>query len=90
MMAELKAVEEALAEGFKRGVPPQARSLDPAIEAHRRWVEAAWGRECGPEAYAGLADAYEHPDFQKRYEAIKPGFAAFLVAAMRAWARRQG
>jgi DNA-binding transcriptional MerR regulator len=89
MMAELKEVEEALAEGFRRGVPPQARALDPAIEAHRRWVAAAWGRECTPEAYAGLADVYEHPDFRKRYDAIEPGFAAFLTAAMRAWARRQ-
>lgn len=90
MMAALRRVEEALAEGFRRGVPPQAQALDPAIEAHRRWVGDAWGRECAPEAYAGLADVYEHPDFRKRYEAIEPGFAEFLTTAMRAWARRQG
>ena len=90
MMAELQRVEEALAEGFRRGLPPQATALDPAIEAHRRWVENAWGRECTSEAYAGLADVYEHPDFRKRYEKIEPGFSTFLVTAMRAWARRQG
>jgi len=90
MMAELQRVEEALAEGFRRGLPPQATALDPAIEAHRQWVGDAWGRECTPEAYAGLADVYEHPDFRKRYETIEPGFAEFLTTAMRAWARRQG
>lgn len=90
MMAELRRVEEALAEGLRRDVPPQAAALDPAIEAHRRWVGAAWGRECTVEAYAGLADVYEHPEFRTRYEAIEPGFAEFLVTAMRAWARRQG
>ncbi|MET0439245.1 MAG: MerR family transcriptional regulator [Devosia sp.] len=90
MMAELQRVEEALAEGFRRGLPPQATALDPAIEAHRRWVGDAWGRECAPHAYAGLADVYEHPDFRKRYETIEPGFSAFLTTAMRAWARRQG
>ncbi|KFL30787.1 MerR family transcriptional regulator [Devosia riboflavina] len=89
MMAELQRVEEALAEGFRRGLPPQATALDPAIEAHREWVASAWGRECTPEAYVGLADVYEHPDFRKRYETIEPGFAEFLVTAMRAWARRQ-
>ncbi|RYE52914.1 MAG: MerR family transcriptional regulator, partial [Hyphomicrobiales bacterium] len=53
MMAELRRVEEALAKGFRRGVPPQAAALDQAIEAHRRWVGAAWGRACTVEAYAG-------------------------------------
>ncbi|WP_449395643.1 TipAS antibiotic-recognition domain-containing protein [Devosia riboflavina] len=90
MMAELQRVGEALVEGFRRGLPPQATALDPAIEAHREWVGDAWGRECTPEAYAGLADVYEHPDFRKRYETIEPGFAEFLTTAMRAWARRQG
>lgn len=58
------------------------------IERHRRWVEASWGRECGPEAYAGLADMYLHPDFRARYEAIETGFADYLVAAMKDWAQR--
>lgn len=90
MMDALRQIEEALAEGLRRGVPPQARELDPAIEAHRDWVARSWGRECTPEAYAGLADVYQHPDFRKRYETIAPGFADYLMAAMRAWARRQG
>lgn len=89
MMAELKDVEEGLAEGLRRGLPPQATALDPMIERHRAWVAASWGRDCLPEAYAGLADIYEHEDFRARYEAIEPGFADYLITAMRSWARRQ-
>jgi len=88
-MQELEAVEQGLAEGLRRGIPPQATSLDPMIERHRAWVARSWGRGCAPEAYAGLADVYEHPDFRARYEAIEPGFADYLIAAMRSWARRQ-
>ena len=89
-MAELEAVEQGLAEGLRRGIPPQARSLDPMIERHRAWVARSWGRDCSPAAYAGLADIYEHPDFRARYEAIAPGFADYLTTAMRSWAKRQG
>ncbi|WP_240229530.1 MerR family transcriptional regulator [Devosia lacusdianchii] len=88
-MQELRAVEEGLAEGLRRGVPPQSTSLDPMIERHKDWVGGAWDRECTPEAYAGLADVYEHPDFRKRYEAIEPGFADYLMTAMRSWSKRQ-
>jgi Predicted transcriptional regulators len=89
MLEELRQIEEGLSEGLRRGLPPQATALDPMIERHRAWVSASWGRECPPEAYAGLADVYEHPDFRRRYEAIEPGFADYLVAAMKSWAQRQ-
>ena len=89
MMAELQAVEQGLAERLRRGIPPQATSLDPMIERHRAWVGRSWGRDCAPEAYAGLADIYEHPDFRARYEAIEPGFADYLTTAMRSWVKRQ-
>lgn len=88
-MKDLEPIEQGLAEGLRRGIPPQATSLDPIIARHRDWVARSWGRDCTPQAYAGLADIYEHPDFQARYEAIEPGFAAYLTTAMRAWARRQ-
>jgi DNA-binding transcriptional MerR regulator len=88
-MQELEAVEQGLAEGLRRGIPPQAASLDPMIERHRAWVGQSWGRDCSPAAYAGLADIYEHPDFRARYDAIAPGFADYLTTAMRSWAKRQ-
>lgn len=90
MLAELREIEDGLAEALRRGLPPQATALGPVIERHRAWVASSWGRECPPQAYAGLAEAYEHPDFRQRYEAIEPGFADYLIAAMKAWARRAG
>ncbi|WP_338719577.1 MerR family transcriptional regulator [Devosia sp. XK-2] len=89
MMEELRIIEQSLAQSMVDGLPPQATALDSMIERHRAWVGSTWGRDCGPEAYAGLADIYEHPDFRKRYETIAPGFADYLITAMKAWARRQ-
>lgn len=90
MMSELQDIEGQFAKALREGVPPQARSLDPLIERHRGWVGSAWGGECSPEAYAGLADTYEHPDFKARYETIEVGLSGYLCAAMRSWAARQG
>lgn len=88
-MSELKEVEQGLAQAMRDGVEPSSPALDPLIERHRAWVGASWGAPCPPSAYAGLADVYEHPDFQSRYETIESGFADYLCAAMRSWAQRQ-
>ena len=89
VMAELKPIEEGLAERMQAGLAPGDPALDPFIERHRAWVGRMWGRPCSPQAYAGLADMYRHPDFRARYETIAPGFADFLIAAMKAWVERQ-
>lgn len=89
-MAALRDAETALADCLRRGVPADSAALDAPIERHRAWVSASWGRACPPAAYANLADVYRHPDFVARYEAIEPGFADYLVAAMQARAARQG
>ncbi len=87
--AEYGKVEQALAEGLRRGVPPQSTPLDPLLARHRAWVAAMWSAPCSLERYAGLADLYlSHPDFVARYEQIEPGFADYLAAAMKAWAVR--
>lgn len=86
---DLRELEQGLAEGLRRGVPREARSLDPLLERHRAWISRMWGRPCPPEAYAGLADLYlSHPDFIARYETIETGFAEYLAGAMKAYARR--
>lgn len=88
-MQEFDKVVEPIAEGFRHGLPPQALSLEPAIKRHRDWISWAWGREATPEAYAGLADVYEHPDFVARFDKAGEGFTAYFTTAMRSWARRQ-
>ncbi len=82
-MAELKAVETAMAENMAAGLPADAAENTPLVARHRAWVSAMWGRECSPEAHAGLAQMYEaHPDFNQRYEAIAEGFTAYICAAI--------
>ena len=90
MMAELKAVEQGLADGMKLGLKPDASELGPLLERHRKWVQLGWGdKTVTAKAYEGLADIYvSHPDFVARYEAIAPGFAKFLHDAMLAEAGR--
>lgn len=89
-MAELADIEQSLAAAFGDGVLPEAHSLDPLVKRHFEWVKASWGKEASISSYAGLADIYlSHPDFVARYEHIRAGFAEFLAAAMRNWARRQ-
>ncbi|WP_034157509.1 MerR family transcriptional regulator [Sphingomonas sp. ERG5] len=88
-MKALESIETALADALRHGVSPQAATLDPLIERHRAWVGSSWGREATPPAYAELADVYEHADFRARYESIEPGFADYLMTAIRSWATRQ-
>lgn len=82
------AVEAPLVALFKAGVAPDAAASHAPLEAHRALVARFWRRDCAPEAYAGLADTYGHPDFVARYEALAAGFSAWLPAAMRAHAGR--
>ena len=89
LMAELQDIEQELAAALRNGIPPESEALASLIARHRDWVAATWGRDCPAEVYASLADYYEHPEFQARYERIEAGFAGFLGSAMRHWARQQ-
>lgn len=89
-MADLRPIEQGLAEAMRRGAAPQDPGNDALVAAHRDWVARMWGRPCEADAYAGLADMYlAHPDFAARFEAIAPGFTQWFTTAMKAWAGRQ-
>ena len=90
MLSGLQPIEEALAEGLRRGIDPRSDVIDTLVARHRAWVTQMWGKPCAREAYAGLADLYlSHPDFVKRYETIEPGFADYLTTAMKAHAAKE-
>jgi MerR family transcriptional regulator, thiopeptide resistance regulator len=89
MIAGLQPIEEALAEGFRRGIDPKSDVLDAVVARHKAWIAQMWGKPCTPEAYSGLADLHlSHPDFVKRYETIEAGFSDYHAAAMKAHAAR--
>lgn len=83
-----------LVEGFALAWRGGARAgdgaqLDGLLARHRAWIEGIWDRPCTPEAYAGLADVYDHPDFRMKFDRVGEGFADYLINAMKAWAERQ-
>lgn len=85
MMDELAEIELALAHLLRDGVPAEDARVAPLVGRHRAWVGRMWGRECTPEAHAGLGEMYAaHPDFRQRYESIAPGLSDYLNAAIRA------
>jgi len=89
VMAGLQPIEDALAEGLRRGIDPMSEAIDGMVARHRAWVTQMWDRPCTAEAYAGLADLYlSHPDFVARYERIEKGFADYLTTAMKAHAAK--
>jgi DNA-binding transcriptional MerR regulator len=89
-MAELKAVEQGLADAMRLGIAATSTDLDPLLSRMRDWTALMWNKPCPPEAFAGLADLHlGHPDFVARYEAIAEGFSDWHAAAMKAWAERQ-
>lgn len=90
VMAELAAIEQGLAEGLRKDEPADSAAHDLLLDRHRAWVAFMWDRPCPPDAYSSLADLYlSHPDFEKRYEQIEPGFTAYLTDAMKAYVDRQ-
>jgi DNA-binding transcriptional MerR regulator len=89
MITGLQPIEEALAEGLRRGIDPKSDVIDAQVARHKAWVTQMWGKPCTAEAYSNLADLYlSHPDFVKRYETIETGFSDYLTAAMKAHADR--
>lgn len=88
-MLELAELEHGLAEGLRHGEATDSPTHDLLLNRHRAWIAFMWDRPCSLDAYAGLADMYlSHPDFEKRYEQIEPGFTVYLTDAMKAYAAR--
>ena len=88
-LAEGEAASRALADAFKAGAEAGDPANDPLLARHHNWIAEMWDRACPPQAYAGLADLYlENPDFRKKFENQREGFAEWLAAAMKAYAAR--
>jgi DNA-binding transcriptional MerR regulator len=77
----------ALAQGLAAD-SEQARGI---MRRHLAWVTK--GRGDGPpnrEGFTALGRLYvEHPDFRANYDAVQPGLADYMAAAMKAYAERE-
>ena len=88
-MAEVAELEGDLARAMGEGMAADSAALDPILARHHAWVGKTWKTPPTAAAYAGLAELYSsNPDFRARYEGIRPGFADWMAAAMKAYAGR--
>src|SRR5690242_3244294 len=51
MITGLQPIEEALAEGLRRGIDPKSDVIDAQVARHKAWVTQMWGKPCTAEAY---------------------------------------
>ena len=90
--ADAERVQTDLAardEDYARLMDEGAAADDPRVQAvtaeHYRWVCQFWTP--GADEFAGLGDLYvDHPDFAARYDAVRPGLAAYVRDAMAVYA----
>ena len=85
--AEIDALHEAFAALIDRGAEPDSAETQGLVARHYRWICRSWTPDAA--AYAGLGRLYaEHEDFRTMYEAIRPGLAGYLAAALAIYAER--
>jgi DNA-binding transcriptional MerR regulator len=73
-----------LAELAKAGVPVDDERVLDAVGAHYEWIKHHWTPDA--QSYTGLGQVYaEDERFRAQYEAIHPGFAAYLRDAIAAY-----
>jgi DNA-binding transcriptional MerR regulator len=82
--AEGAALNERLGALCRAGVPPDAPEAREAAAAHRAYTDR-WFYRVSPEVHLGLGRMYvADPRFAATYEAVAPGLASWLCAAIEA------
>jgi DNA-binding transcriptional MerR regulator len=85
VQAELAGRDQAYAALLDAGVAPDDPSTQDLTAGHYAWVCQFWTPDA--EAFAGLGELYvDSPDFTSRYEAVRPGLAAYVRDAMAVYA----
>jgi hypothetical protein len=73
---------------MRSGAAPDSEAAMDAAEEHRQHINR-WFYECSYEIHVGLGQMYvDDPRFTATYEAIAPGLAGYLDAAITANAAR--
>lgn len=88
--AETDGLNDAFIAASRSGLPPTSPEAMDAAEAHRRHIEERF-YDLTHEFHRGLADMYvADPRFEKTYEDLEPGLAAYVHDAIHANADRHG
>jgi DNA-binding transcriptional MerR regulator len=85
LQAELARRDEDYAALMDAGVEPGDERVQALTAEHYRWVCQFWTPDA--DAFAGLGELYvDSPEFRARYDAVRPGLAAYVRDAMAAYA----
>ncbi|WP_432587684.1 MerR family transcriptional regulator [Streptomyces sp. HD1123-B1] len=88
--AEGERLNNALAALLEAGTPPESEAAMDLAEEHRQQI-VRWSYDCDYGMHTCLAEIYVADErFTATYDAIKPGLAAYLRAAILANAERAG
>ncbi len=90
MKAEGEAIEAALADALRDGLPPDSVAVTAIMRRHHAWISRTWKSPPTREAFIGLAAMYgDHPDFRSHYEDRAKGLLEYVQAAMGAFAEAE-
>jgi DNA-binding transcriptional MerR regulator len=85
IQADLSTRDQEYAALLDDGIAPDDPRTQAVTAEHYRWVCQFWTPDA--DAFAGLGDLYvDHPDFAARYDAVRPGLAAYVRDAMATYA----
>jgi DNA-binding transcriptional MerR regulator len=85
VQSDLAERDQAYAALLDAGVPADDPRTQHVTAGHYAWVCQFWTPDA--EAFAGLGDLYvESPDFNARYDAVRPGLAEYVRDAVTAYA----
>ncbi|GAA3715239.1 MerR family transcriptional regulator [Nonomuraea antimicrobica] len=88
LKAEAGALDEELVAAFRSGLPAESPHAMDLAERHRGHI-TRWFYDCGHDLHACLGDLYTgDPRFTAVFDALAPGLAGYLRAAIHANARR--
>jgi DNA-binding transcriptional MerR regulator len=86
--AEMEAINLAFVAALAAGEAPDSAKVQALTARHYAWVCRAW--KPNRQAYIGMGEMYvSHPDFRATYDAVRPGLAEYLAAAMRVYAEKE-
>jgi len=90
MKAEGEAIEAALSDALRDGLPPDSAAVTAIMRRHHTWISRTWKTPPTREAFIGLAAMYgDHPDFRSHYEDRAKGLLEYVQAAMGAFAEAE-
>ena len=90
MQAEADAIEAAMAQALKDGLPADSAPVTVLMRRQHAWIGKSWNRPAPAQAFKGLGEMYvADPRFKERYDSRQAGLAEYMAAAMASFADKE-